>query len=205
MKKLTFFLLLVVSLHTLAQNRDLYFEHLNVVEGLPESNIAACYQDRPGYIWIGTQKYAANAHIPGVIASADIYCIHEDDGRRLWFVTPGWLCLFDRITLFNNAFYAVNLKQKSAVADYKPEVSLTTLMQNSQVVIKVKDNGNGIPEAIKDTIMQPFFTTKPTGEGPGLGLSLSYDIVVKGHGGGSILDASVEGDGSEFIVQLRNN
>jgi signal transduction histidine kinase len=65
----------------------------------------------------------------------------------------------------------------------------------------VKDNGCGIPDAIKDKIMQPFFTTKPTGEGTGLGLSLSYDIVVKGHNG--TLDIiSKEGEGSEFIVKL---
>jgi two-component system NtrC family sensor kinase len=75
---------------------------------------------------------------------------------------------------------------------------------NGQVTIKVKDNGNGIPDAIKEKIMQPFFTTKPTGEGTGLGLSLSYDIVVKGHGG-SILVNSVEGEGSEFIIQLPTN
>ena len=87
------------------------------------------------------------------------------------------------LNLFNNAFYAVNQKQKTTGADYKPEVSVSTSAENGQVIIKVKDNGNGIPDAIKEKIMQPFFTTKPTGEGTGLGLSLSYDIVVKGHGG----------------------
>jgi two-component system NtrC family sensor kinase len=87
------------------------------------------------------------------------------------------------LNLFNNAFYAVNQKKKTAGADYKPEVSVTTSAENGQVVIRVKDNGAGIPDAIKEKIMQPFFTTKPTGEGTGLGLSLSYDIVVKGHGG----------------------
>ncbi len=105
------------------------------------------------------------------------------------------------LNLFNNAFYAVNQKQKTEGSDYKPEVSITTSFENGQVVIKVKDNGVGIPDAIKDKIMQPFFTTKPTGEGTGLGLSLSYDIVVKGHGG-SIQVNSKEGEGSEFIIQL---
>jgi signal transduction histidine kinase len=105
------------------------------------------------------------------------------------------------LNLFNNAFYAVNQKQKTAGADYKPEVTVSTTTENKQVIIKVKDNGNGIPDAIKDKIMQPFFTTKPTGEGTGLGLSLSYDIVVKGHGG-SIDIESVEGEGSEFIIKL---
>jgi two-component system, NtrC family, sensor kinase len=107
------------------------------------------------------------------------------------------------LNLFNNAFYAVNQKAKSAAAGYKPEVSVSTSTENKNVVIKVKDNGNGIPDAIKDKIMQPFFTTKPTGEGTGLGLSLSYDII-KGHGG-SININSKEGEGSEFIIQLPIN
>jgi two-component system NtrC family sensor kinase len=105
------------------------------------------------------------------------------------------------LNLFNNAFYAVNQKNKTAGTDYKPEVSVATSMENGQVIIKVKDNGIGIPDAIKDKIMQPFFTTKPTGEGTGLGLSLTYDMVVKGHGG-SIDVNSVEGEGSEFIIKL---
>jgi two-component system, NtrC family, sensor kinase len=105
------------------------------------------------------------------------------------------------LNLFNNAFYAVNQKAKTAAAGYKPEVSVTTSTQNEQVTISVRDNGLGIPDAIKEKIMQPFFTTKPTGEGTGLGLSLTYDMVVKGHGG-SIQVNSVEGEGSEFIVSL---
>jgi two-component system, NtrC family, sensor kinase len=105
------------------------------------------------------------------------------------------------LNLFNNAFYAVSEKAKTAGADYKPEVSVSTSAENGQVIIKVKDNGTGIPDAIKEKIMQPFFTTKPTGEGTGLGLSLSYDIVVKGHGG-TIQVNSVEGEGSELVIQL---
>ena len=105
------------------------------------------------------------------------------------------------LNLFNNAFYAVNQKQKTGDVAYKPEVSVTTSNANGQVIIKVKDNGTGIPDAIKDKIMQPFFTTKPTGEGTGLGLSLTYDMVVKGHGG-SIQVNSVEGEGSEFKITL---
>jgi two-component system NtrC family sensor kinase len=105
------------------------------------------------------------------------------------------------LNLFNNAFYAVNQKLKTAGADYKPEVTVSTSTENGQVIIKVKDNGIGIPDAIKDKIMQPFFTTKPTGEGTGLGLSLTYDMVVKGHGG-SMQVNSVEGKGSEFIITL---
>jgi two-component system NtrC family sensor kinase len=105
------------------------------------------------------------------------------------------------LNLFNNAFYAVYQKKKSAGAEYKPEVTVTTISENGHVIIKVKDNGTGIPDAIKDKIMQPFFTTKPSGEGTGLGLSLSYDIVVKGHGGSIAVDTE-EGEGSEFTVQL---
>ena len=69
------------------------------------------------------------------------------------------------------------------------------------MIIKVKDNGIGIPDAIREKIMQPFFTTKPTGEGTGLGLSLTYDIVVKGHGG-KIDISSTEGEGATFIIIL---
>jgi len=105
------------------------------------------------------------------------------------------------LNLFNNAFYAVNQKQKTAGADYKPEVTVSTSIEKNDLVIKVKDNGNGIPDAIKDKIMQPFFTTKPTGEGTGLGLSLSYDIVVKGHGGSISVDTN-EGEFTGFTVSL---
>ena len=113
------------------------------------------------------------------------------------------------LNLFNNAFYAVNQKAKIVGEDYKPRVSVTTelytpALAGRGVVVKVLDNGIGIPDAIKDKIMQPFFTTKPTGEGTGLGLSLTYDMVVKGHGG-SIQVESIEGEGSEFIILLPFN
>lgn len=106
------------------------------------------------------------------------------------------------LNLFTNAFYATHQKQKSqAVPGFKPVLEVTTLQQNKQVIIKVKDNGTGIPEAVRDKIMQPFFTTKPTGEGTGLGLSLSYDIIVKGHGG-TIDVESTEGEGTLFTITL---
>ncbi len=108
------------------------------------------------------------------------------------------------INLFNNAFYAVNEKKKVAGSGFKPEVSVQTSIENDHVVIKVKDNGTGIPDSIKDKIMQPFFTTKPTGEGTGLGLSLTYDIVVKGHGG-TLTVNSAEGQGAEFTIGLPIN
>ncbi len=105
------------------------------------------------------------------------------------------------LNLFNNAFYAVSQKKKAASADYKPTVTVSTSLDGDQVVITVKDNGMGIPDAVKDKIMQPFFTTKPTGEGTGLGLSLSYDIVVKGHSGEILVNNSV-GGGAEFVIKL---
>ena len=86
------------------------------------------------------------------------------------------------LNLFNNAFYAVQQKMKQEDESYKPVVAVSTTMAKNNVVIEVKDNGSGIPDGIKEKIMQPFFTTKPAGEGTGLGLSLSYDII-KVHGG----------------------
>ncbi len=110
------------------------------------------------------------------------------------------------LNLFNNAFYAVQQKAKTAGPDYKPTIEVTTFYLPLQGAggLKVKDNGTGMPDAIKEKIMQPFFTTKPTGEGTGLGLSLTYDMVVKGHGG-TIQVTSKEGEGSEFIIQLPVN
>ncbi len=105
------------------------------------------------------------------------------------------------LNLFTNAFYAVHQKQKKAGTAYQPKVSLSTDKENNQVIIKVKDNGDGISANIKDKIMQPFFTTKPAGEGTGLGLSLSYEIVVNVHGGKIEAD-SKEGEYTEFIIKL---
>ena len=104
------------------------------------------------------------------------------------------------LNLINNAFYAVNKKSKSGIESYNPEVSVITKKLDKSIEISVKDNGLGIPADIKDKIFQPFFTTKPTGSGTGLGLSLSYDIV-KGHGGELKVD-STKGEGSEFIILL---
>jgi signal transduction histidine kinase len=129
------------------------------------------------------------------------------------------------LNLYNNAFYAINDKMKSAPNDYEPQVSVSTRFvpasENSllsagaalihqsppvggrstnSLIISVKDNGNGIPQKVLDKIFQPFFTTKPTGQGTGLGLSLSYDIV-KAHGGEFKVE-SKEGEGSEFSILL---
>jgi two-component system NtrC family sensor kinase len=105
------------------------------------------------------------------------------------------------LNLFNNAFYAVQQRQKAEGSDYKPEVKVSTAVKGKVVEIRVADNGTGIPDAVKDKILQPFFTTKPTGEGTGLGLSLSYDIVVKGHGGKMEIN-SKEGEHTEFVVRI---
>ena len=110
------------------------------------------------------------------------------------------------LNLINNAFYAVDEKKtlRQAQGDsYEPIVSVSTKMNNGKVEIKVADNGNGIPQKVLDKIFQPFFTTKPTGQGTGLGLSLSYDII-KAHGG-EIRVTTKENEGSAFIISLPNN
>ena len=127
------------------------------------------------------------------------------------------------LNLINNAFYAVaerrllssaevsrsTIQQRASVGVtrshantiYQPTITVSTQNIDRQILIKVKDNGNGIPEAIRDKIFQPFFTTKPTGQGTGLGLSLAYDIVTKGHSGVLEVD-SQDGAGSTFIISL---
>ncbi len=112
------------------------------------------------------------------------------------------------LNLFNNAFYAVNDRQRNAVNEqkdrnlnsYQPTVSVSTKKSENSVLITVSDNGNGIPQTIKEKIFQPFFTTKPTGSGTGLGLSLSYDII-KAYGG-EIKVQSKEGEGTRFEILL---
>jgi signal transduction histidine kinase len=106
------------------------------------------------------------------------------------------------LNLINNAFYAANERSKKAEMGYEPKVIVSTqILANSQLLITIKDNGTGMSEATKAKIFQPFFTTKPTGQGTGLGLSLAYDIVTKGHGG-TIEVESVEKEGTTFIVKL---
>lgn len=104
------------------------------------------------------------------------------------------------LNLINNAFYAVKEKKAQLEDGYVPTISVSTKKSGNNVLISVKDNGNGIPKNILDKIFQPFFTTKPVGQGTGLGLSLSYDIV-KAHGGELKVETR-EGEGSEFLIQL---
>jgi signal transduction histidine kinase len=104
------------------------------------------------------------------------------------------------LNLYNNAFYAVNEKKKPLNGAFEPVVSVSTKRARDKIEIEVKDNGNGIPQKVVDKIFQPFFTTKPTGQGTGLGLSLSYDII-KAHGGELRVETK-EGEGSDFTITL---
>jgi signal transduction histidine kinase len=108
------------------------------------------------------------------------------------------------LNLYDNAFYAVNKKKEQLNGSFVPMVEVTTKCEGDYIVIIIKDNGVGMPAEIADKIFQPFFTTKPTGEGTGLGLSLSYDIIINGYGG-TMSVQSKEGKGSTFVVQLPIN
>lgn len=111
------------------------------------------------------------------------------------------------LNLINNAFYAVQQKKNTAVEGYEPTVTIRTRVLktaakgNSSVEICIRDNGMGIPEHLKAKIFQPFFTTKPTGQGTGLGLSLAFDIITKGHGGTFEVE-STEGEGTQFTIVI---
>ena len=117
----------------------------------------------------------------------EINIVRQDIGRAL-------------LNLYNNAFYAVTEKKKQLPEGYEPTVSVSTKKLNDKMEIRVKDNGNGIPQKVLDKIFQPFFTTKPTGHGTGLGLSISYDIIVAHDG--EIKAETKEGEGAEFIILL---
>jgi two-component system NtrC family sensor kinase len=105
------------------------------------------------------------------------------------------------LNLFTNAFYAVRKRQQASEPGYAPTVRVRTELAGEWVKITVGDNGTGIPAELQPKIFQPFFTTKPSGEGTGLGLSLAHDIVTQGHGG-TLSVASTEGQGTEFVLLL---
>lgn len=135
-----------------------------------------------------------NTHYDATIGNVNV--IPQDIGRVI-------------LNLINNAFYAVNEKQKLNLTGYEPMVSISTLKRKARaddlvgrdtVEITVKDNGTGIPSSIKEKIFQPFFTTKPPGQGTGLGLSLSYDIVKAL--GGKLSAETIQGEGSTFFIEL---
>jgi len=116
-----------------------------------------------------------------------IYIIPQDMGRVF-------------LNLFNNAFYAVFEKGKQNPDNYEPEILITSRKEFNSVLISIRDNGNGISSKIRDKIFQPFFTTKPTGQGTGLGLSLSYDVI-RAHGGAITLN-SLENEYTEFLITI---
>jgi len=112
------------------------------------------------------------------------------------------------LNLINNAFFAVNERGIKGEADYQPAVIVSTSLSplpgrgvGGEVIISIRDNGTGIPASVVEKIFQPFFTTKPTGQGTGLGLSLSYDIISKGHGG-TLQVETTEGSGTCFTITL---
>lgn len=104
------------------------------------------------------------------------------------------------LNLLANAFYAVHEKKTAVGSNYEPMVTVTTKRSGNEILVSIKDNGNGIPASVLDKVLQPFFTTKPTGQGTGLGLSLSYDII-KAHGGDMKIE-SVEGSYTEVVITL---
>ena len=119
---------------------------------------------------------------------AEIMVVQQDIGRVF-------------LNLFNNAFYSVSEKKKTAPVDYQPTVSVATRKKRNMIEIRIRDNGQGIPRKVIDKIFQPFFTTKPAGQGTGLGLSLSYDIITKEHGGKIELTTEVN-EFTEFVIEL---
>jgi two-component system NtrC family sensor kinase len=125
------------------------------------------------------------------ITIPNINVIHQDIGRVI-------------LNLITNAFYVVTEKKQQQGENYEPMVTVSTKKAGDKILISVKDNGNGIPQKVLDKIFQPFFTTKPTGQGTGLGLSLSYDIITKGHEGELKVETK-EGEGSVFIISIPVN
>ncbi len=105
------------------------------------------------------------------------------------------------LNLISNGFYAATKRKETADAGFEPTLSAATKNLGNHVEIRIRDNGTGIPPEAKEKMFNPFFTTKPAGEGTGLGLSMSHDIVVKQHGGG-IEVATEPGSFTEFIITL---
>ena len=128
--------------------------------------------------------------VSATLEDSKVEAVAQDIGRVL-------------LNVINNAFYAVNERKKLLNGTFEPLVLVCTKKLDGKVEIIVKDNGNGIPQNVVDKIFQPFFTTKPTGQGTGLGLSLSYDII-KAQGGEIKVD-SKEGEGTAFILTIKNS
>jgi signal transduction histidine kinase len=156
---------------------------------LTDINVLADEYLRLAYHGIRAKDKSFNAALKTVFDGqiGKVNIISQDIGRVI-------------LNLITNAFYVVDEKKKSGIEKYEPTVSVSTKKQDDILEIEVTDNGNGIPKRALDKIFQPFFTTKPTGQGTGLGLSLSYDIV-KAHGG-EIKVETREGKGTTFIIKI---
>jgi C4-dicarboxylate-specific signal transduction histidine kinase len=133
------------------------------------------------------KSFSARVETDYDTAIGNIEIVPQDLGRVL-------------LNIFNNAFYTVNKKSREVNGDFEPTVSVCTTKRKGEVEIHIKDNGEGISEDIRDKVFQPFFTTKPAGQGIGLGLSLAYDIIRAE--GGDIRLKTKEGEGTEFVIQL---
>ncbi len=128
----------------------------------------------------------------------NIEVIPQDMGRVILnLITNAFYAVDDKKTAFAKAEKEENIENNS----YEPTVAVSTKKEGNNIIISVKDNGNGMPKEVVEKIFQPFFTTKPTGKGTGLGLSMSYDIVTKGHGGELIVE-TLEGEGTTFSINL---
>ena len=151
---------------------------------LVEDSLRLAYQS------LRAKDKSFNAHLTTTLDPAlpPVAVVPQDLGRVL-------------INLLTNAFYAVRQRQQAGELGYAPTVRVSTQQVGEKIEIRVSDNGTGMPDNIKARIFQPFFTTKPVGEGTGLGLSLSHDIVTTGHGGTLVVE-SHEGQGTEFIISL---
>ncbi|QNH60475.1 sensor histidine kinase [Hymenobacter sediminicola] len=137
------------------------------------------------------KSFNATLHTDFDMSLGKVEAVSQDLGRVL-------------LNLFTNAFYAVQKRKEMqpSVNGYMPTVSVITRRgPDDTIEVRVRDNGTGMPEGVQQKIFQPFFTTKPTGEGTGLGLSLSYDIITKGHGGTLSVETQ-EGEYTEFIISL---
>lgn len=193
-------------LHDLSQNVQKINDHgkraASIVRGMLQHSRASSGQKQPtdinnlvdeylrlAYHGIRAKEKSFNAQLLTDFAPnlPTVHLVPEDIGRVL-------------VNLFNNAFYAV--QEKSAlISGFSPTVSVKTSQEAGQILIRIRDNGTGVPDSVRHKIFQPFFTTKPTGQGTGLGLSLSYDIISKGHGGTLHIETE-PGEFTEFTIAL---
>jgi signal transduction histidine kinase len=175
----------------------------NIVKGMLQHARASSGEKQPTDINQLTEEYLRLAY-QGLRAKDKTFTVHL---QTSFDETIGQVTAVSQeigrvlLNLYNNAFYAVQGKKAKLNGTFEPIVSVSTKKEGNSVVIVVKDNGTGMSEQVVNKVFQPFFTTKPTGEGTGLGLSLSYDIVTKGHNG-TINVESKEGEGSLFVITL---